>query len=1043
MKTPGLIFRNLWFYRKPYLAVLAGATISIAVLTGALAVGDSVRYSIKKLTDVRLGKTRYVVQSRDHLFRGSLAASFSKEIHEDAAPLLFTEGIAINTDNEKRINRAEVIGIDIQFLRFWEGRFPFPGEDEAILSRNTASRLELKPGDEVLLRIRKQGNAPRNAPFSAEKTTSVSLRLRVKAIADDDFGGLFSLKNNQSSPFNIFIGIKQLNAALDLENKANILLVAGENLTEVLISNPDSLISRIWQPSDAGLRFRKAGGSDQAEITSERIFMDEKVSDAVTSSIPGCTGVLTYLANTLNSGSGSTPYSFVTAASENFLHRHPADNEIIINQWLAEDLHLKTGDSLFMNYFVIGQHNSLKEKSTRFIVMSVIPMNDPLCDQSLMPDFPGMTEAGNCRDWETATPINFKKIRDKDEKYWKDHRGTPKAFISLETGQKLWKNMFGNYTAFRFSADERQLKEFETRIMQKLKPSENGLLFIHTYDEGRMSAENSTDFGRLFLGLGFFIILAGLLLMAMIFSVQTYTRLTETGLLSALGFRKRKVIRILFAEASVIAVLAGILGSLAGIGYTRLMLAGLNTLWQDSVRTSAIFMHVDFTTLLAGSIAGILMALLVLLFVLYRDLGKPLTELLRGPRVRSYFRRNKSWGSTGKFPGFFRLVLKNSGLNLKRTIGAIVLLAIGTFTIIITGANRRTFPDELQERKSGTGGFLFWAEGTIPFLYDLNTPDGKKQFDLEHDTIFNDTRFLQLYSTDGDDASCLNLNRVSQPAILGISVSYPDAVSAFSFLALDPSIDPAHPWKALDRQLSDGVIPGFADQTVIRWGLGKSLGDTLVYIDESGKPLRIKLMGGLDNSVFQGNILISDSLFRIHYPSSGGSKVLLVDGPFSKRKAIGDELEYVFRDYGMVATPASRRLDEFNSVQNTYLSVFMLLGGLGVIIGTFGLGFLLIRNILDRQNELAIYRAIGFRKNYILWLLTAEHMLILVSGMVIGIIAGLAAIFPALISPVSQIPVVFLSSILSLIFITGFLWIIFPVRAAMKKDIIAVLRKEN
>src|SRR5512136_2053428 len=100
MKRSTLILRNLWYYRKPWMAVLAGATVSIAVLTGALAVGDSVRYSLQKLTDVRLGKTRFVLQSRDHLFRDSLAILVSKEIHEDVVPILASEGIAVNSDKE-------------------------------------------------------------------------------------------------------------------------------------------------------------------------------------------------------------------------------------------------------------------------------------------------------------------------------------------------------------------------------------------------------------------------------------------------------------------------------------------------------------------------------------------------------------------------------------------------------------------------------------------------------------------------------------------------------------------------------------------------------------------------------------------------------------------------------------------------------------------------------------------------------------------------------------------------------------------------------
>jgi putative ABC transport system permease protein len=1066
MKKSRLIFRNLWFYRRPYLAVLAGTTISIAVLTGALAVGDSVRYSLQKLTDVRLGKTRFVLQSKEHLFRDRLAADLSKEFHEDIVPLLVSEGIAVNSEKEKRINRVDVIGINDQFSRFWNKSLTVPGEDEAIISKNTASKLELKQGDEFLLRIRKQGNTPQNAPFAADRTSSISLRLKVKAVAADNQAGRFSLKSNQAAPFNIFISLKQLNAALELEGKANLLLVSGEG-PEVRLGKFDSLLAKVWQPKDAGLRIRKLNGSGQFEIISDRIFMDEKVSGAIRSSIPGSSGILTYLANSVSSGSRSTPYSFVTAADEVFLQQHLNDREIIINEWLSDDLKVKKGDSLTMKYFVMGPLHKLKEESARFIIKFVIPMKDPLCDPGLMPDFPGMTDAGNCRDWETATPIDMKKISDKDEKYWKDFRGTPKAFISLKTGQELWKNRFGNYTAFRFKANDRQVSEFERSIMQKLKPSENGLLFTSAYGEGKIAAANSTDFGGLFLSLSFFIIVSGLLLMAMIFSVHTHARLTETGVLSAMGFRKGQIIRILLAESAFVAGLAGILGSFAGIGYNRLLLLGLNTLWQDSVRTSSLEIHTRFMTLLTGTTIGILMALLVILFVLYRSLRSPLVVLLHGqkfsfnlfnPTHSGFVKKANITAKTQRrkitstdFPAFFALVFRNMRINRKRTAGAIVLLAIGTFTIIITGANRKIFPDDSQNRQSGTGGFLSWAETTIPVIYDLNTEAGEKQFSMDSDSLFRDVKFLQMYSSDGDDASCLNLNRVSQPVLLGIDALYLDQLSAFSFKtfnssvpqSLNPSVPYNHPWQILKQPLSDGVIPGFADLTVIKWGLGKSVGDTLIYNDESGKPLKIKLMGGLDNSIFQGNILISDTLFRNYYPSAGGSKVMLVDGPFSLRQTINDELEHIFRDYGMIVTPTSQRLDEFNSVQNTYLSVFMLLGGLGVIIGTFGLGFLLIRNLMDRQQELAIYFALGFRKNYIIRLLTVEHLLILVSGIGIGIVASLPVIFPMLLSSAAEIPFGFLAMILGLIFITGFLWIIFPVRSAMKKNIIEVLRKEN
>jgi hypothetical protein len=67
-----------------------------------------------------------------------------------------------------------------------------------------------------------------------------------------------------------------------------------------------------------------------------------------------------------------------------------------------------------------------------------------------MPLFPGLADAGSCYDWETGIPIDLEKIRPKDEQYWNDFRGTPKALISMQQGITLWGNAFGNYTSIRF-----------------------------------------------------------------------------------------------------------------------------------------------------------------------------------------------------------------------------------------------------------------------------------------------------------------------------------------------------------------------------------------------------------------------------------------------------------------------------------------------------------------------------------------------------------------------------------------------------------------
>ena len=299
-----------------------------------------------------------------------------------------------------------------------------------------------------------------------------------------------------------------------------------------------------------------------------------------------------------------------------------------------------------------------------------------------------------------------------------------------------------------------------------------------------------------------------------------------------------------------------------------------------------------------------------------------------------------------------------------------------------------------------------------------------------------------MLSLDGDDASCLNLNQVQQPTILGIIPQLFDQKQSFRFATLDPSVSEQHPWLMLNTSLGSGIIPAYADHTVITWGLRKKVGDTLLYTDESGKLLKVKIMGGLENSIFQGNILVSAELFSKYFPSAGGSKVMLVDGDFSQRKVISERLEYLFQDFGMVVTPASERLAEFNSVTNTYLSVFMLLSGLGIIIGTIGLGIVLLRNLEERKREIAIYLALGFKHNYILKLILTENLFILLAGIGIGLIAAFAGILPSFLSPAYQLPATFLIVILILIILSGLAWIYFPVKAALQKNLVQALRKE-
>jgi len=363
------------------------------------------------------------------------------------------------------------------------------------------------------------------------------------------------------------------------------------------------------------------------------------------------------------------------------------------------------------------------------------------------------------------------------------------------------------------------------------------------------------------------------------------------------------------------------------------------------------------------------------------------------------------------------------------------MFALGVFLVVTTGANHKDPYANAEDKTSGTGGFQYIAETTVPVLHNLNNEEVRFNFGIE-----GKYDFVHLRRMNGDDASCLNLNKIQQPAILGLRPAQLEG--RFSFVTHTEDLDPADPWRSLNKDLGDDLIPAIADQTVIQWGLGLKVGDTLVYQDELGKEMKLLLIGGLGNSIFQGNVLIADQQFLSHYPSSSGSSFFLLDDIEDDEQAQA-ELNRGFRDFGWDMKDSARKLAEFNSVENTYLSIFMILGALGLLIGTVGLGVILIRNLLERKKELAMFKALGFGNSLILRIVLSEYMGLLFAGLLAGGISAIIAVLPGLLKPHSEVSVGFLVLLVGIILLNGLAWIwMLALNSVRKPDLIAALREE-
>jgi putative ABC transport system permease protein len=253
-------------------------------------------------------------------------------------------------------------------------------------------------------------------------------------------------------------------------------------------------------------------------------------------------------------------------------------------------------------------------------------MEGPTADRTLMPDFPGIAKAEKTENWDAGFTIDMKKIRPKDEAYWKQYRGTPKAFVTLAAGRRMWGNRFGDVTAIRFPADVSRAGGARDAIQTGPGLSRSDVSPVR--EQALAASSQSEDFGGLFIGFSFFLVVAALILLALLFHFGLEQRATEIGVLLAVGWRPAQVRRALLLEGAAIAVVGGVLGVAGGILYAKAILFGLVTMWRAAVAESPLQFHVTAQTLAIGGLSGILVSTLVIWLAVRGQAKRPARELL-------------------------------------------------------------------------------------------------------------------------------------------------------------------------------------------------------------------------------------------------------------------------------------------------------------------------------------------------------------------------------------------------------------------------------
>ncbi len=1103
MNLRRLVTRSLLFYWRTNAAVLAAVIVATGVLTGALAVGDCVRHTLDGILHARLGEVEFAASPHGRYFRAGLAGDLQRDVGGDIAGVLRVSGMIADDDGSHRVNQVQVLGVDEGFYALGSGTNPFgeTTDEGVVLSEAVAKQLDVASGGEVLLRIERVTTMPRDVPLVSDEDRTVAFRLKVLAVADEAAFARFDLAANQAAPLNVFVPRNWLAEKMEQPGRINLLLAArlkpGCSLSEL-----NGAVRKAWQPADAGIELEHLDERNTLELRSRRIFIEESLGDEAMKADPCALGVLTYFVNEIRLGDKATPYSMVAALDAGCRDLVPAGmhaDEIVINQWLADDLGARVGDSIDLVYYVMGVARTLREERGWFKVVKIMPLEGAAADPSLMPAFPGLADVDNCRDWEPGIPVDLDRIRPKDEQYWDEHRGTPKAFITLEAGQSRWGNRYGNLTAIRYPWRAGLDGQVARYLMSAVDPATVGLFFQPVRARGQQAGRGGTDFGQLFLGLSMFLIGSAIILIGLLFVFGIESRSQQIGLLLAVGWPVRRVKQLLLAEGGIIALAGTILGVAAGLLYTRLMLFGLSTFWSGAVADAQIRFHATTLTLFVGGLGGLIAALFAVWVTLRKQGRLPARELLAGNEEHLSAVASRARGRLGilvtviAFAGAAVLVfvmpagdsetmagmffgaaallllgtlglnhavlsiaaggwdrplvslqglgLRNAARRRGRSLGIIGLLACGVFMVVAVGANRREPPRGPQRRDSGTGGFALYGESSIGILYDLNSRSGRKSLGLT-DPQLDGLEAVQLRLYEGDDASCLNLNRAQRPRLLAARPEALESRGAFQFTSQMPEAEGVKGWDLLGMDLENDVVPAVGDYPTVFWALGKSIGDEVEYIDEMGKSFRVRIVGMLASSILQGSLVIAEKEFVTRFPSVDGYRVLLIDASADKMASVAQRLSSGLTDCGLVLTPARERLAAFGAVESTYLSIFTALGGLGLALGSIGLGLVVLRNMLQRRGELAMLRAVGFERARIRRMVFYEHWGLMLAGLVCGGVSAVVAVLPALQSPGAEVPYVSLLATIAAIAVSGAAWVWLAGTLALRGPLLDALRQE-
>ena len=856
-------------------AVTAACAVVTTAIVGSLGVGAGIESGLRRLALARLGRIEAAVVA-DAPFGDALVGDLARTAAQGGpgapavlVPALVLEVTVATADRPRAALRATLLACDDPAALGFSPSPP-PQSGGLLVNAPLARALAAQPGGTAVVRMAEPAAVPGDSPLGRRDSRSIGRRLRIDGILENDGLGRFSLAPGQSTRP---LAVVPLDFARDMlrdDQAVNVVLAVGGD-AEWLHAH---LRPRL---ADYGLSLAPTTADDPSlRLTSRRLILPPEVDRAAAELLAPLGGrpSLVFLANAIEptgrhgpEARARVPYSTVIGvdaaelpvgdlvAEDGSPLAAPSGDEIVIDRWVADDLAAQgrpvgVGDRLVLTFFrpetVQGR---VEEATATFRVAGIAAMRGAAVARQLVPEVEGVTDEASIADWDPPFPFEPQRVRttpphDEDDRFWKAHGATPKAFVSLAAARRLAGSRFGDSTAWHLPRAGVDTADLAARLAASIEPTAAGIRVLPLRREALAAARGSTPFGGLFLALSSFVLVAGLILAWLLFNLLTVARRREIGLLGAVGWPPGRITRLLLAVAAVAALVGGAIGWLAGPAWTRLLLAALARSWQADVVGGAVDVfaaaRVPWRSLWPGVAAAVVATLSSVAWAARRAArlpparalaaaddttavtvnpatrGRLAGAALAGLAVAAGLAGAAHGAAPGAAVGLFlgggfavlgsllalaRLLLSPSrtptairslgGLAARslaaqpgRGFAVAAIVAAGQFLVVAVSSFAVRLPARPDDPRSPTGGWTTIASFGSPTSINPADPALRGGLGLTEpqEQALAASTITMLRSNAGDDASCTNLYAARRPKVVGVGADFRNR-GGFRFVA--------------------------------------------------------------------------------------------------------------------------------------------------------------------------------------------------------------------------------------------------------------------